>query len=160
MSTIERFMSAASAGFCLARGIVTVVDPDGLVRVRASGAQEPGDAAQEWVCEVLEQGGTGVSPLAPGEAVLIVLPPLGARGIVLGRIGRALPAPLAEPDASLSQEERPARLHLRASQELLLECGGATIRITGDGRVIIRGEHILTRAKGTQRIKGGSVAIN
>jgi hypothetical protein len=51
-------------------------------------------------------------------------------------------------------------VRIEAGDELTLQCGAASITIVRDGRVIIRGEHVLTRARGTNRIKGGSVAIN
>ena len=49
---------------------------------------------------------------------------------------------------------------LQADQELTLRCGSGSIRIQEDGKVIIRGEHVLNSARGTNRIKGGSVGIN
>ena len=49
---------------------------------------------------------------------------------------------------------------IEADEELLLRVGESSIKISRDGKVVIRGEHVLTRAKGTNRIKGGSVAIN
>jgi hypothetical protein len=54
----------------------------------------------------------------------------------------------------------PAVLHLEAGSELILKCGQATLKLTRDGRIVIRGADVLTRASGSHRIKGGSVQIN
>jgi hypothetical protein len=61
-------------------------------------------------------------------------------------------------DSPLKLESRD--IVVEAGDTLTLKCGEASIQITRDGKIVIRGEHILSRAKGTQRIKGGSVAIN
>ena len=42
---------------------------------------------------------------------------------------------------------------------LLLPCK-AIVYQRADGKIVIKGKHLLSRAKGTQRIKGGSVEIN
>ncbi len=52
------------------------------------------------------------------------------------------------------------RIHLEASDEIVLRCGNASITLRRNGRVVIRGAYVETRAKGTNRIKGGSVQIN
>ena len=52
------------------------------------------------------------------------------------------------------------RVHLTASDEIVLECGEASITLRRNGRVVIRGAYVETRARGTNRIKGGNVRIN
>lgn len=47
-----------------------------------------------------------------------------------------------------------------AEREIVLRCGKASISLTRDGHVVLRGEYILSRAVGVNRIKGGSVQIN
>lgn len=54
----------------------------------------------------------------------------------------------------------PAKLILEAGQELVLQVGKASITLTKDGRIVIRGADVLTRSSGSNRIKGGSVHIN
>jgi hypothetical protein len=54
----------------------------------------------------------------------------------------------------------PDVLHLEAGRELTLRCGKATLRLTADGRIVIRGADVLTRSTGNNRIKGGAVQIN
>ena len=52
------------------------------------------------------------------------------------------------------------RLTFIAEQEINLRCGEASITLTRAGKVIIRGEYLLSRSTGTNRNKGGSVQIN
>jgi len=52
------------------------------------------------------------------------------------------------------------RVILNAKEELVLRCGPASMTLTKDGRVILRGVHVSTHAEGVNRIKGGSVQIN
>ena len=52
------------------------------------------------------------------------------------------------------------RVVLTGEEEVELRCGEASISLKKNGKLIIRGAYVETRAKGTNRIKGGSVQIN
>jgi hypothetical protein len=52
------------------------------------------------------------------------------------------------------------RLLFTANHEIVLRCGEASITLTRAGKVIIRGQYVLSRAAGMNRIKGGVVHIN
>ncbi len=52
------------------------------------------------------------------------------------------------------------RLVLKARQEIVLQCGDASITLTRAGKVLIRGAYISSRSSGAHRIKGASVDIN
>jgi hypothetical protein len=68
---------------------------------------------------------------------------------------------LMEPRASAPvQGEVDGRLVLSAEREVVLRCGDASITLTRAGKVLIRGEYVLSRASGVHRIRGGSVQIN
>ncbi len=54
----------------------------------------------------------------------------------------------------------PRELELRAGETLRLRCGEASITLRRDGKVIVRGVQVETRARGLNRIKGGAVRIN
>jgi hypothetical protein len=49
---------------------------------------------------------------------------------------------------------------LEADSEIVLKCGKASITLTSAGKVIIRGEYVVTHSSGENRIRGGSVSIN
>lgn len=51
-------------------------------------------------------------------------------------------------------------MRVDAKQRIELRCGKASITLTADGNVMIRGAYVLTRATGTNRIRGGNVQIN
>ena len=160
MASVDVLKHALTGELQLARGRVTGHAPDGRVWVHLDA--EPG---QEIACDVLTTGGHAPAPLTAGEDVLIARPgPPGEPGVIMGAVRPAAAAPeapaleAAPPGQPL--EIRSRELIIEAGDELTLRCGEASIRITRDGKIVIRGEHILSRAKGTQRIKGGSVAIN
>jgi hypothetical protein len=52
------------------------------------------------------------------------------------------------------------RIVLTGEEEIELRCGEASISLSKNGKLVIRGAYVETRAKGTNRIKGGSVQIN
>ena len=51
-------------------------------------------------------------------------------------------------------------LVLTADREIVLRCGEASITLTRAGKILIRGNYVLSRSSGVNRIKGGSVQIN
>lgn len=131
---------ASATGFVHRRGIVQSIVDEGLLQVEVG-------LGTTCYCEVLQTG----APLAlePGDHVLLLVPADSVGlGIVLGRVGRyARPQP-------------PRVLTLEAVETLSLKCGEASIDLRADGRVMVRGEDVLLRAKGTQRIRAGTVSIN
>jgi len=52
------------------------------------------------------------------------------------------------------------RLVLSARREVVLRCGDASITLTHSGKVIIKGNYIVSRSSGYNKIKGAAVDIN
>jgi uncharacterized protein involved in type VI secretion and phage assembly len=52
------------------------------------------------------------------------------------------------------------RLHITAADEIVLQCGKASVTLRRNGKVVIKGAHVETYSTGTNRIKGGQVRIN
>jgi hypothetical protein len=52
------------------------------------------------------------------------------------------------------------KLVLEARREVTLRCGKASITMTADGRVTIRGTQVLSRSDGPNRVQGASVQLN
>lgn len=73
-----------------------------------------------------------------------------ARPLVLGLLD-APPAPAAH---------LPETLRVESRRELVIECGKSKIALRADGRIEIRGGHLVSRSSGPNKIKGGSVHIN
>ncbi len=62
--------------------------------------------------------------------------------------------------AEAAQSRDGKRRLIEAGDELVLECGKASITMRRNGKIVIRGAYVETRASGTNRIKGGAVKIN
>jgi hypothetical protein len=52
------------------------------------------------------------------------------------------------------------RVILDAAEEIVLRCGEASITLTSAGKVLIKGNYLISRSSGANRIKGASVQIN
>ncbi|WP_374644630.1 hypothetical protein [Tabrizicola sp.] len=52
------------------------------------------------------------------------------------------------------------KLVIEAGREMVLRCGKASITMTADGRVTIRGTQVLSRSEGPNRVQGASVQLN
>ncbi|UCJ17767.1 DUF6484 domain-containing protein [Pseudomonas sp. MM211] len=78
--------------------------------------------------------------------------------LVIGRIQRLPQAPIATPAAVAHMDGE--RLEFSAEREIVLRCGKASITLTREGKVLIKGAYLSSRSSGVNRIKGGSVQIN
>lgn len=70
----------------------------------------------------------------------------------------SLPAP--EPQKPLEAHVDGKRVVIEGKDEIVLQCGQASITLRRNGKVVIKGTYVESHASGTQRIKGGSVQIN
>lgn len=124
------------------RAQLVAVLPDGHLRVSTP-------AGIEWRCQWLDTGSTPNPPLSAGDTLLVMPPDAdGSPALAMGRIGTYQPQAL------------PPTLVLGATESVSLRCGAASIDLRADGKLMVRGDDVLVRAKGTQRIRAGTVAIN
>ncbi len=100
------------------------------------------------------------------EALLIFEKGDPACPIIIGLLENPLQTILAAEFAE-DDERKPAeirvdgkRITFEAEDEVLLKCGKGSIHLRKDGKIIIKGTHILSRSSGPNRVKGASVAIN
>jgi hypothetical protein len=77
-----------------------------------------------------------------------------SRPIIVGRVRDRLPAD------GLEIHLRAHRFTVEADEEIELRCGDARFRVTRDGKVIVLGNDVVSRARGRNKIKGGTVNIN
>ena len=116
------------------------------------GVVVPGEPARRLRCDVLRTADRPALTLSLGERVLVLLPAAGEeRGCVLG---------VVDSYASPRPEPVPQTLRLEASDRVEIACGDSVLRMDAAGQVLLKGKDIVTRAKRTQKIRGGTVHIN
>jgi len=100
----------------------------------------------------------------------------GCMAIVMGVIRRPLDDVLALQSAQPEEVITPAKtdeptgkpevivdgnkLELSAPEEITLRCGKASITLNKNGKILIKGEHMLNRTSGSYKIKSGSIQLN
>jgi len=99
------------------------------------------------------------------EVILAFTPERGDRPVILGLVAeRGRSAEKAGIDLERSDVEDVRMdgrsVHLKAADEIILECGQGSIRLRKDGKIIVKGLQIVSRAKGVNKIKGAAVSIN
>jgi hypothetical protein len=123
----------------------TVVDIKSSGEVLVRPDQMP---RQVIACEFLETSIRDHPELQPGDRVLVLITDNPEqKGCVLGRIGTY---------------RKPERKHitLDADEELTIRCGKGSIIIRKNGKILVKGLEIVSHAKGTNRIRGGSIQLN
>lgn len=89
-------------------------------------------------------------------------------GIVQPPVAAAVETPPPAPALpSVAPSDLPAeavvdgkRVVIRGAEEISFHCGESSIVMSADGRIVVRGNHVETRARRLNRIRGGSVKIN
>ena len=137
MSSFEqRAASVASLGIFTAR--IVAFDVQGTAFVVCTGHDTAPRPARSTV------------PLNPGL--------LGAE-VVIGFDAGDRAAPLiigvVQPQGSL-----PQRISLDAAGSIEIACGRSAIVLHEDGKIVLSGEYIISRARRTNRLEGGAVQIN
>lgn len=84
-----------------------------------------------------------------------------ARPIITGVLQEHRVSPPAiTPQLPLSVQSDEQRVVISAEKEVVLRCGDASITLTRAGKVIIKGNYILSRSTGYNKIKGAAIDIN
>lgn len=151
-------------------GLVQGVRKGAVVEVGVSGSVSVADASTNELtsCQFLRTSIAAPPVLHVGDYVLYVKPDNDqASGYVLGRVEpvavaepRAAGTPEVANDAPSITQIKDEVVHIKANKGLVIECGQGTLTITEDGRIQIKGNEVLTRAKGLNRIRGAAVSIN
>jgi hypothetical protein len=92
------------------------------------------------------------------EALLVFEDERSDRPIVIGLLAETAAPALGEPKLVANVDGK--RVVIEGHDEIVLRCGEASITLRRNGRVVVRGVYVETRARGVNRIKGGSVQIN
>ena len=144
MELDQLWNSAPGAAPCVGR--VVQIAPDGKILV-----DFPGNQAGPLGARLAANG-----PLdKPDQAVLLVFENGdGTLPIIVGVVRDTIGDSRSTPTHAENE------LKLEAKNELTLVCGKSSITLRSDGRVIVKGAEILSRASGTNKIRGSSVKIN
>jgi translation initiation factor IF-1 len=102
-------------------------------------------------CDMMGAMGRAPLDLLPDDVVIVLKAVEPDRAVVLGRIAGSSTRPSVPP---------PDELVIEARTSLTLRVGDGSITIREDGRILIKGKELVSHAKGMNRIRGGSVAIN
>jgi hypothetical protein len=133
-------------------GIFAGLDAEGRALVETESGADPQVAIVAAPCP------DGAIEAARGRRVVLLFEEGDPdRPLIVGWVAEALSADPAErryvrADARV--------LVLEGREEVELRCGEASIRLTRDGRVVVRGKAILSDAQGMHRIRGAAVRIN
>jgi len=53
-----------------------------------------------------------------------------------------------------------SKLEISAADEITLRCGKSSITLNKNGKILIKGDHMLNRTSGSYKIKSGSIQLN
>jgi hypothetical protein len=79
--------------------------------------------------------------------------------IVMGVLRQVDSQPLEAP-GNVQVDADGMRMVVSAKEQLVLQCGKASITLTKAGKVLIQGSYVSSRSTGVNRVKGGSVQLN
>jgi hypothetical protein len=96
----------------------------------------------------------------PGLPIIVGLLPSDPGASLLGSLLQQPPVAAPAPTPPTEARVDGKRVVLEGDQEVTLRCGDASITLRRDGKLVLRGAHIETTAKGLNRIRGGAVKIN
>ena len=112
---------------------------------------------QEGAAEAKESLSTvGLSESDIGRKLLLVFTDeTGQRPVIVGRLQDR-----RQPVTSVNCKVDGERIVLRGERQIELRCGEASIVLTQAGKVLIKGNFVLSRSRGANKVKGAYVDIN
>ncbi len=141
------------------------LDADGTPTVKLTG--EPHVALARWAVKTTrDQVEAAITARQP--VVLVFEAGDRTRPLIIGFVetlgaGATAPADVSVGTArglAIEADVDGRRVKMTAQDEIVLECGNASLTLRRNGRVIIRGTYVESHSEGTNRIKGGQVQIN
>jgi hypothetical protein len=96
-----------------------------------------------------------------GKAVVLIFEPADPGGPIVVGVLRPADASAQAPGTGLVEIDCDGdRLIVAAKDQLVLRCGSASITLTKEGRIVLRGTYLASDSTGVNRIKGGSIQLN
>jgi uncharacterized protein DUF6484 len=137
-------------------GRVTAVDDQGIVTVwiKGCGPRHARLAVPATLARIQEA-------IDKQQAVLLFIDEHAPeRPIIVGFVEDRVSSEEAPEPQVVEADVDGKRVRLVGKDEVVLECGSASITLRRNGRVVIKGAYVETHSDGTNRIKGGQVRIN
>jgi hypothetical protein len=116
------------------------------------------DVPSEGLVAVAARSTVSVTPAQIGREVLVTF--MGTIPVVVGVLRESKDDAEAAPSQKVGAIVDGERIVLSGEKEIVLKCGKASIALSADGTVVIKGARVLSSAAGAHRIKGGTVQIN
>jgi hypothetical protein len=99
---------------------------------------------------------TTIPSARPGQSVLLLFEQRDPRRpIIVGVVRDRF-----EQDSSSRLKMEAKQIVLEGAEELILRCGESSLTLRNDGKTVLKGRELLSRASRTNRIKGATVQIN
>jgi len=103
-----------------------------------------------------QQGPIGARVATAGELIAAGQPVL----LLFEEGNPSLPVVAGVVRENLHQQEPKSSLRLEAANEITIVCGKSSITLRKDGRILLRGTELVSRASGSNKIRGATVQIN
>jgi hypothetical protein len=131
-------------GMEIIRGRIINIGEDGKLQVKTD------TDGIKITCDFLRTSAAPLPQLYLGTPVLCIADDI--RGYVLGVIQPYLP--------KSEEKKEPEELNLKALDSIELTCGESVLSMSKNGKIVLRGTDITTRASGQNKIKGSTISIN
>ena len=144
------------------KGTVLEVMDEGLILV-----QDNANPNAVYPCYFLRTSAGSLPKIVIDDLVIYRVPEINEDyGVVLGVVEKyenlddKVAKKLKKRDITQMTTLEDKVLHIKADDGLVIECGKSSIILTKDGKVQIKGNDLLSRARGMNKIKGAGVNIN
>lgn len=156
MMEVNPLSELVLTNLAIRHGRIAGISADGEIQVENDNDDLPVS------CEFLRTSAGPLPELHPGDTVLYAMDELTMRGYVLGVIQKYHTNEQEfNGDFTHSETEQDIReIKFNATEKIELRCGESLLMMNQDGKIVVRGTSITTRASGPQKIKGATVQIN
>jgi len=138
-------------------GTISEMSPDGTPIVLVPGRSEGLEAR----CCVPEAAVPAPDALVGAKVLLLFVAEAHSRPIIVGFVRERL---WSDPPESRLVVKAPANsaetVVIEAEKQLVLKCGEGSINMESDGRIVIKGRQLTSRATEANKVRGAVVLIN
>jgi len=142
-------------GLKIKRGYISAISEEGEIVVQDN------SSSLKIVCNFLQTSAGSLPELFPNDMVLYAIDETEFRGYVLGVVTKYnIEAKHSQKKLVSNQEKTIQNVKISAEEKIELKCGRSSLTMKKDGKIVIKGDALTSRARGVHKIKGGAVSIN